>query len=209
MRSMEPLTCLTDSSALLVGDTSTLINLIATESAPAILHALPNRIVVTDAVPGELEIGRRRGRLDADHFNGLVTAGFVEIVQLGDVAAGYFEELVVGPAVATLDDGEAATIAYAAEHGAIAVLDERKATRICGERFPALLVGCTVDILAHPEVGRRLGATALANAVFNALQEGRMHVLQVHLEWVVELIGQERAARCQSLPRLVRQSCKR
>jgi hypothetical protein len=46
----------------------------------------------------------------------------------------------------------------------------------------------------------------LGDAVFNALHDGRMRVLPHHLERVVGLIGHERAALCQSLPRSVRLS---
>lgn len=44
----------------------------------------------------------------------------------------------------------------------------------------------------------------LANAAYEALQGARMRVLPKHLDWVVKLIGQDRAALCESLPRYVR-----
>jgi predicted nucleic acid-binding protein len=197
-------TCLFDPPAPVAADTSTVINLNATGCAREILLAIPNKIVVVDVIPVELEEGRRRGRQDADLLNELVGAGLVEIVKLNDAAAQHFENLVVGPAAMTLDDGEAATIAYAAGHGGIAVIDERKATRLCAQMFPALRVGCTVDILAHPEVQRDLGKETLADAVFRALYHGRMRVLPHHVEWVVSLIGVEQAAACASLPSSVR-----
>lgn len=209
MRPMGALTFLTDISAPLVADTSVVINLIATGCAPAIIRALPSRIVVVDVVPGELDTGRRRGRHDSDRLNELVDVGLVEIVRLGDVATQHFTELVIGPAAATLDDGEAATIACAVERAGTALIDERKATRICADRFPGLCVGCTVDLLIHPEVQRHLDAETLSGAVFNALQNGRMRVFPHHLERVVQLIGHERAAQCHSLPKTVRLSPQR
>ena len=199
-------TFLTDISTPLVADTSVIINLIATGCAPAIVRALPTGLVVVNVVPTELDVGRRNGRHNSDRLNELVDVGLVEIVSLGDVAMQYFTELVIGPATATLDDGEAATIAYAVEQAGTALIDERKAIRICADRFPRLQIGSTVDILIHPEVQRHLDAETLANAVFNALQHGRMRVLPHHLEHVVSLIGQERAALCQSLPKSVRPS---
>jgi hypothetical protein len=81
---------------------------------------------------------------------------------------------------------------------------KRKATRICAERFPNLPVACTVDLLTHPEVQQRLGLELLADAVFRALRDGRMGVAARHLGWVLQLIGEERAALCESLPRRVR-----
>jgi predicted nucleic acid-binding protein len=196
-------TALTDPAARLVADTSTMINLIATGSAADIMDALPNRIVVVDVVPAELEVGRARGREACDRLRELASSGALDIVELGDDALAYFEELVVGPAVETLDDGEAATIAYALAHAATALIDERKATRICRERFPALRLACTIDVLIHADVQTRLGPALLPDAVFQALREGKMRVFSRHFEWVIGLIGGERAALCPSLPRRV------
>lgn len=204
MRPMGSPTFLNDPSVPLVADASAVINLIATGCAPTIISAVPNRIVVVNVIPVELEMGRARGRTDSVRLAELVTAGLVEIVTLGDIASQYFEELVVGPAAATLDDGEAATIAYAVEHTGTAVLDERKATGMCATRFPTLHVASTIDILLHPEVQRHHGGGKLGNAIFNALREARMKVFPHHLEDVIRLIGHERASLCQSLPRSIR-----
>lgn len=201
---MGPISSLIDSTALLVADASAVINLNATGCAQAILRSLPNRVAVVDIVPVELENGRSRGRRDADLLNELLAASLVKIVKLDEAAEQHFEQLVVGPAAKTLDDGEAATIAYAAALGGLPIIDERKATRICGERFPALALACTVDVLAHPEIQREIGKPALADAVFNALQLGRMRVFPRYIEWVVDLIGPARASLCASLPNSVR-----
>jgi predicted nucleic acid-binding protein len=198
-------TCFTDPAALIAADTSTVINLNATACASDIVRALPNRMVVVDVVPGELDEGRRRGRQDADLLDKLVAAGLVEVVKLDEICASHFEKLVVGPAAMTLDDGEAATIAFAVGHKGIAVIDERKATRIAAESFAKLRIGCTVDILAHPKVQQALGKKQLADAVFNALYHGRMRVFPQHVKWVVGLIGTDRAAECSSLPTSIRQ----
>ncbi len=198
------LTCLTDPRALLVADASTVINLNATGCARDVIQALPNRLAVADVVAAELAGGRQRQRQDSELLNELVVSSVVEIVRLDEKAAKYFEELVVGPAAMTLDDGEAATIAYAVSQSAIALIDERKANRICAERFANLRVGCTVDIFTHPNVQRALGNEILAGAVFNALYQGRMRVLPRHMDWVVEVIGTDRAGLCNSLPSSVR-----
>ena len=193
-------TASTDSTTLIVADTSTVINLNATGCAERIIRALPNKFVVVDFVPGELDQGRSRGRPDADLLHELVASGVIEIVALDEHGMAHFEKLVVGPAVLTLDDGEAATIAYATTNKAIAVIDERKATRICAEMFPKLRICSTVDILALPEVWRTLGKGALAEAVFQALVGGRMRVFPQHIGWVIGLIGSEKASACTSLP---------
>jgi predicted nucleic acid-binding protein len=199
-------TFLTDPVIPLVADTSTVINLIATGCARTILGALPNPIVVVDVILGELDTGRSRGRVHADRFQEIIDAGHVGIVSLSDTGWMHFEMLVAGVAQETLDDGEAATIAYAAEHGAVAILDEKKGTRICASRFPALNSISTVDVLLHPKVRESLGDGALADAVFSALRDARMAVFPHHLNDVMRLIGPERASQCPSLPTAARLS---
>jgi hypothetical protein len=60
--------------------------------------------------------------------------------------------------------------------------------------------------LAHPKVLHAIGQDGLADAVANALQISRMRVLSHHVEWVLGLIGPERAAQCTSMARSLRQS---
>ena len=201
---MEYRSCLTDSALSVVADTSVVINLNATGYSAAILDALPNRLLVVEEVSFELEVDSRTGRSDAEALSALVAQGNVELVRLGDAGTLHFISLVSGPANQTLDDGEAATIAYALEHCAIALIDERKAIRICAERFGALSTGCTVDIFAQDDVQRILTRDTLADAVFNALYQGRMRVPAHYVGWVVNLIGKDRAAQCRSLPVSVR-----
>jgi predicted nucleic acid-binding protein len=202
---MQPWSSLSDPEALLVADTSTAINLHASGSSREMLRALPNRVVVAETILVELEAGKRRGRRDADHLKALIKDGFVEVITMGDVGAQHFEALVIGPAAETLDDGEAATIAVAIEHHGIALIDERKAQRMCRQRYPDLRTGCTVDIFAHPAVLRALGEQKLASSVLSALMHARMHVLSHHVDWVVKLVGPDNAAQCNSLPKAVRQ----
>lgn len=198
--------CLCDPVVPVIADTSVVINLNATGCAEAILEALPNRFCVVSQVLDELETDRQTGRNDAGAIAASVASGRITVVQLGDAGRGYFLDLVSGSAARTLDDGEAATIAAALgrEPYGIPLIDERKANRVCAERFAGLVTGSTVDVLAHDSVRAALGHGHLAEATFNALSVGRMRVLPHHVGWVVNLIGPQRAARCSSLPRAVR-----
>lgn len=198
------LSCLTDPAIGLVADASALINLNASGQVRAILAAIPNPLLVTDVVMGELQEDSRSGRPDADLLAGLINEGLIRLVKLEELKAGIFERLVAGRSVDTLDDGEAATIAYAVETRAMALIDERKANKICRVSYPQLAVGCTVDLFCHELVQRALGRESLGRAVFDALQGARMRVLAHHLAWVVDIIGAERAAVCESLPRSAR-----
>jgi len=198
------LSCLIDPTAPVVVDTSTVINLNATACGPRILKAIPNPFIVIDVVQGELLEDRRSGRHDGQLVAELVASGLISVAKLDDLTESHFEDMVVGRGDATLDDGEAATIAYAVEKGAIALIDERKATRLCRERYPRLTVGSSLDTLTHSAVLTELGHEGTADAVFNALRFARMRVPPTALEWVVALIGWERAALCECLPRAYR-----
>ena len=203
---MERQSCLTDRAVPVVADTSVLINLNATKCAETILDALPNPFLAVSEVILELKSGVQTGRDDAAAIDAWHTSGRVQIVQLGVTGMKHFASLVSGSVAQTLDDGEAATIAYALElkPHAIPLIDERKANRICAARFAGLAAGSTVDLLAQDNVQTALGRGHLADAVFNALYTGRMRVLPHHLKWVVDLIGPGRAGQCRSLPRSVR-----
>lgn len=191
-------------ASVLVIDSSAAINLVATGYAETIVGALQSKLVAVDVVLSELDEGRKRGRPHADLFERLVSEGLVEIVTLDEAALYIFENLVFGPAQETLDDGEAATIAYAVTSKGTAIIDERKATRICGNRFPNLSVGCTVDLFSHPNVEHILGRHLLSQAVVNALKLAHMNVRPDHHKWVIDLIGPSEAAECRSLPQALR-----
>jgi predicted nucleic acid-binding protein len=188
----------------LVLDTSVVINLIATGCGDEILRALRSPVLVVDVVAYELEGGRSKGRRDAERLTELVDAGLISIAALGEPGLLHFENLVVGAGPETLDDGEAATIAFAIETGARAFVDERKAIRLCGTRFPRVSLGCTVDLFAHQSVRGALGKAKLADAVHLALRDARMRVLPQHIDWVVKLIGDARASECPCLPNVIR-----
>jgi predicted nucleic acid-binding protein len=208
MRLMALPPSLSEQPALLIADASVVINLNATGCAEEILKALSHRVAVVDVVVDEINGGVRKGRQDASKLAALIAANVVEVVRLGPQGLLRFESLVVGSAGETLDDGEAATIAYAEEAGARALIDERKARRLACERHAAIPLGCTADLLASVEVKRALGAAAVAEAVHNALIGSHMRVLEMHMDWVVQLIGDERAVVCLSLPESTRRQAR-
>lgn len=200
--------CLFDPSCPLVIDTSVVINLNATGCAAQILAAVPNRIVVTDIVANELEAGRAKGRTDAEQLARLVASSHVRRVPLSPAAEGYFLNFVVGDGASTLDDGEAATIACAVADGGIPIIDDKKAVALCRRNFPTKVIGSTVDLLAQPSIGKRLGATMLAESIYLALTVARMRVPDERMDWVVGAIGSARASECHSLPVTVRNTAR-
>jgi len=197
--------CLTDEDCQLVLDSSVVINLLATGRASAILKALAVPIIVTDYVVGEIEKGTTNGGPESRLLNELIANNVVRMAQLNEVGLRTFYGLVSGTVSESLGDGEAATLAFAHGSDSSAIIDEKKATRISGERFGPLRLATTIDLLAHPNVQSALGQTALADAALQALRLARMQVRENQFEWIVALIGDEKVGSCTSLRRLARQ----
>lgn len=197
---------LTDPQTTLVIDASVAINLNATNRAAEIISALPSMMVVTQNAIEELEGGTRKGHIDAQLLQDLVARNLISHVSMGENSLNVYEALIDGSASSTLDDGEAATIAYAIEVGGIAVIDEKKARRICGKNFPNLRLLSTVDLLLDSLISNALGRIGQADSIYNALASARMRVPEERLSLVTSVIGEERAARCASLPKAVRKA---
>ena len=152
--------CLFDRSAPLVLDASVVINLNATGKCALILDAIPNPIVIVDVVLGELESGRIKGRTDAAMVDALIQSGRAQTASLSPASEGNFLALVCGRGSATLDDGEAATIAWAVAHGGIPIIDEKKGGACVGDGWRAACIGDALVSDLHswagnlPEAGR-------------------------------------------------------
>ena len=149
-------------------DTSVVINLNATTCAADIVGALPYDVVVVDVVQEELQEDRRSSREDAVLLSALVASQHIRIVTLNEPALRLFGELVAGPAADTLDDGEAATIAYAiATTQCLPLTSARRGEYACSGS--ACCGVSTVDMFADDAVEAALGRARLSNAVFNGI----------------------------------------
>lgn len=195
-----------DPAKPLVADASVVINFNATLCAGQIIGALPSAFVVTENARLELEAGMRNGHDDAAKLDALIRQGAVRVVRLGAAAMSIYESLIEGAAERTLDDGEAATIAYACEADGIAIVDERKARSLCADRFPRLAIASSAELLVGEAIGRQLGKQEQIAAIVNALQRGRMRVPPEHVGTIVTLIGETNAASCASLPGTVKRN---
>ena len=195
-----------DGAASLVGDASVWINLVATERAGEILRSSPVELVITTTALGELENGRAKGRQTAAEVAKLLEAGLVREVSLSSAEEAVFLGLVAGPTSLTLDDGEAATIAYALGSRTVALIDERKATDLCADRYPALTVLSTTDLLLADPIASSIRGDDLRECLFLALTVARMRVPDRHLARVCDILGPDRCRECRSLPAAWRQS---
>ncbi|MDE2716966.1 MAG: hypothetical protein OXI33_08115 [Chloroflexota bacterium] len=196
---------LSDPGAPVVTDASVIINLVATGTAPEIINAFPNRFLATTNVRRELLEGRGRGHGSWEGLEALIVDGSIKPVELQRSDEPVYRSLVEGEARETLDDGEAATIAYAVGRGAVALIDECKARRICAERFRELRLASTADVLLHGLVRDGLGVARQRDAIFRALRDAKMQVVPPdRMQELVRRIGLVRAAACTSLPEWVR-----
>lgn len=190
--------------APLVADTSVIINLLATGQAAAILRALPSPLILVEQVMHELANGCEHGHDHPAKLAPLCGAALATVVALPAQSAERYRSLVDGQTTSTLGDGEAGTIALAVAAGGTAIIDERKALRVCADQFPTTPVLGTTDILMSAAVVSALGDEDHRNAVVSALTVARMRVPSRHLEMVRGLIGTATAAKCFSLPRFYR-----
>lgn len=198
--------CLINQRNAIVLDASVIINLLATGHANTILQALAVPLYVTDYVVREIEQGAVNGRPEPALLAELISKQVLVVKELTGTALENFFGMVSGHTSSSLGDGEAATLALADRNGFSAAIDEKKATRIAEERFEALKLITTVDILASLPVQDSLGREALSTAILQALKRARMQVREHQFEWVTQLIGIENVRTCPCLKRHARRS---
>uniref|UniRef100_A0A2A4Z6H0 PIN domain-containing protein n=1 Tax=OCS116 cluster bacterium TaxID=2030921 RepID=A0A2A4Z6H0_9PROT len=187
----------------LVADASVIINLIASGVPEKIISSFPNSVFVVDDIKVELARDKRNKCSDLKVLNELIKREIIKCVSLEGEQWEVFEKLVCGSSGSTLDDGEAATIAYCSNKASIAVIDERKANKICREYYPNLRVLSSVDLFSKAET-HKLNTQVLSDAVFNALFVGRMRVMDHNVKWVIDIVGSERLKKCNSIARRFR-----
>jgi predicted nucleic acid-binding protein len=183
----------------LVIDASVLINLLGSGAAEGVLQALTPAILIEQRALSEVLRDPSRN-LPARHKRALLLERqLLQVRQLAGGAIECFLELVTEPYC--LDDGEAATIAYAVDLGAVAVLDERKARRVARERFPSLCVSSTAGLFRSVLEQGRMDAGQVRAVLLAALQRARMSVPSDEIDWVIGLLGVELAKQCPSIRR--------
>jgi predicted nucleic acid-binding protein len=182
----------------LVIDTSVIINLYASSFGGQILLAIPNGIIVPQVVADELthETSQKNGGYQ--FLQTLVTQKHVQLSEMDDEEYEIFGELIsVAP---TLDDGEAATIAIASRRNLIPIIDEKKGRSRALPFLGSGLPGWSLDLLRHPAVIAKLGNASALDALYYALNRGRMRIPPDSTEQVIAIIGMERSLKCPCLP---------
>ena len=175
--------------------------MLGTGLAVNILEAIPRRVTLERHAFEEIRRHPITGMGSEDELAAWQDRGLVEVVTLLRADLHVFEDLTSNSRAKTLDDGEAGTIAYAISQSdaTIPVIDERKATRLIHERWPERRVIDTVSLFhALVAVGLVSGAI-MSEALYSACKHSRMQVRNEMKTWVVDLIGEKRAAECPSI----------
>lgn len=180
-------------------DASVAINFLGTGHAATLLHALDRTIIMDEHAIDEVIYDPSTGGCGKKAIDALVTAGLLSKTRLDNHAYERFLALTGAPPPDDLGDGEAATIVMARYEHAVPVIDERKARRIILSQEPSLAVLHTIDLLSSNCVAAAFNKDDLAAIVYAALRHARMRVPDECREWVLSVVGAERARECPSI----------
>lgn len=162
---------------ILVLDASVLINLLASLAPAEVLSALRAKCIVEEKTLAEIVRHPVKGRDHQAELKLLMEKSLLETVKMSESQYECYLGLVSGDASNALDDGESAAIAIASGLNVEVVLDDRKARRIVGERFPGLQVISSLRFFL--ESGRLGGieTNVLVKLVNSAISLGRMRII--------------------------------
>ncbi|AWI09515.1 hypothetical protein CKA38_09900 [Ereboglobus luteus] len=152
-----------------------MINLLAADCVELIATTLGRVLIVSEYAARELTHDPRDNADGQEVIGRLAANGTLKIATLDDGQLTHFYRLVGAPPPDDLGDGEAATLACAAFCG-IAVIDEKKATRIAMRDYPNVALYTTLDLLCADQMYRTHGAAHVHDMVTNALTVGRMRI---------------------------------
>ena len=182
-------------------DASAIINLLGTGIAGRLLSCLQVPVLAEQTALREVTRHPIPKLSHAAELAALESAGLLRSMAMDEQAKEIFRELIANDLSEGLDDGEAATIAYAITHSAatIPVVDERKATRIFKQKWAGRIAIGTLSLISDERILMMLAQEEMREAVYSALIHARMRVPEETRQWAIELIGTERAASCPSI----------
>ena len=190
---------LSSDHTVLVLDASVVINLLGTGNPTHLLRILNRKVLVDERALDEITRDPFSKLPGHEAMSALTRAGLISATKLSLSAFEIFLALTGASPPDDLGDGEAATIAQSFDIGGVPVIDERKATRIALSLRPNHPILHTIDILSCSSVTTDLSRQEHGDLVYAALFHARMRVPIQCREWVVALIGLERARSCPSL----------
>jgi len=176
-----------------------LINILGTGCPVDVLECLCRVFSIDEIALREVDIDPSTRGSSEDILATLQRQGLLEVIGMGDEAYDRFLGFTAAQPPDDLDDGEAATLAHAACGQYVAVIDERKATRIANLHIPEIPVLNSIDLLAAPELLNQLGKDKVSDVIYRALRDARMRVPPRVRRWIADLLGNIRAQECPSL----------
>lgn len=167
--------------ALVLLDACVVVNLYATRYMPVILSVAARSVAVVDVVARESQRIRRGGEGgDRDEFDpvdldSLIASGSLHVLTSNDES----ELLTFIDLARELDDGEAMTAAVAIHRGGVVVTDDKKASRILGERGVPLR--STLDICKSWAESGGVTADVVREALAAIRERGRYEPPRSHV----------------------------
>ncbi len=190
---------LSNSHTRLIVDASVLINILGTGCPLVVFECLARVFAIDEITVREVGIDPSTRRSSQEILATLQQRGMLKVIRMTDDVYERFLGFAAAQPPNDLDDGEAATLAHAASGQYVAVIDERKASRIASLHIPEIKTLNSIDLLAAPELLGRLGRDKVSEGIYRALRDARMRVPPRMRQWVADLLGSTRAHECPSL----------
>ena len=190
---------MTDEHRVLVLDASAAINILGSGRPLDLLRALDRQILIEETALREVKRDPVTGQPADGVIQSLTSMGALQVTTMSGPTFNDFLGMVGAHPPDDLGDGEAATIAYAIEIGAVAVIDDKKAIRIASQKNPLVPVLQSFDLFVSELLRHQLGEVAVSDLLYSALKHARMRVPKSHHAWTIELLGEDRAINCPSL----------
>ena len=191
------------SKRTIVFDASVLINLAVSRHCRIVFKSLNSECIVSPQVLNELNGQSKDNSIRNQVINKLIDQEQLLLVHLNQPESADFLSLVTADETDALDDGEASTIALAKHRNAIAVIDEKKGTRIASSSSPPIATVSTVDLLRWVSTNNTHNIP-ICDIVVDALVQSKMRVPHEHVEWITKLVPPEIIPKCTSLKLSIR-----
>ena len=176
-----------------------LLNFLSSGRPSVLLRSVSPRVLIPVAVLKEV-IKEPIPVIDSDGgLDVLISSGVVIPSEPSDEEIDLAVGLAGAEAPDDLDDGEAFAIALAIRHGGTIGVDDRKARRVIGRRWPELHQQYSIELFKRSARQANLADQEYADLLFSALKVGRMRVPFGFREEIVGIIGPGRARLCPSL----------
>jgi len=131
--------------AVLLNDSSVLLNLLATDRFEAIAQSTGWQFAICEAVRNESKKLRNpvTGAMEDVDIEPLIKSGLLQVLKL----AGEKEQALYVEEATIVDDGEAMSIAIAASRGLDLAIDDKRASNHARRQFPMLKLWTTPEVL--------------------------------------------------------------